>query len=125
MQRYILDTTLVPQLGKWYHLAAVSDGTTLLVYADLLDGQGFQVIGQLMLNPANDNSLRATGNWTCGRGWWNGNFVDHITGNLDNIRFSDVALSPSELLIVPEPSRMLLLGFAGLASVYMMRRRNR
>ena len=37
-------------------------------------------------------------NWTFGRGWYNGGFVDHIDGRMDNIRFSDVAL-PNEDLI--------------------------
>jgi hypothetical protein len=51
------------------------------------------------LNPNNDNALAAKSNvWTFGRGWFNGAFVDQITGNLDDIRFTDRALSPSEFL---------------------------
>jgi hypothetical protein len=41
--------------------------------------------------------------------------VDHIDGNLDNIRFSDVALTPAQFIQVPEPSALALLGLGGLA----------
>ncbi|MCX7865869.1 LamG domain-containing protein [Limisphaera sp. VF-2] len=121
-QRYILDSDFVPVAGRWYHLAAVSDGSTLQMWADKLDGNGFQLVGSLSLNPANDNRLRATGTWTFGRGWWNGNFVDHINGNLDNIRFSDVALTPAQFIQVPEPSVLTLLGLGGLTLFVRVRR---
>lgn len=121
-QRYILDSDFVPQAGQWYHLAAVSDGATLQMWADKLDGNGFQLVGSLTLNPANDNRPRATGTWTFGRGWYNGNFVDHIVGNLDNIRFSEAALTPAQLIQVPEPSVLALLGLGGLTLWGRMRR---
>ena len=38
-------------------------------------------------------SIENGSNWTFGRGWYGGNFVDHIDGYMDNIRFSDVALA--------------------------------
>jgi alpha-N-arabinofuranosidase len=113
--RYILDSDFVPEAGRWYHLAAVSDGTTLQMWADKLDASGFQLVGTLSLDPNNDNRLRATGTWTFGRGWFNGGFVDHINGNLDNIRFSDVALTPAQFIQVPEPSALALLGLGCLA----------
>ena len=121
-QRYILDSDFVPVAGQWYHLAAVSDGSTLQMWADKLDGNGFQLVGSLSLNPANDNRLRATGTWTFGRGWWNDMFVDHIVGNLDNIRFSEAALSPAQFIQVPEPSALALLGLGGLALFARVRR---
>lgn len=46
-----------------------------------------------------DNALASGGfNWTFGRGWFNNNFVDHITGYLDDVRFSDTALAPNQFL---------------------------
>lgn len=98
-QRYILDADFTVAAGQWYYLAAVSDGTTLTMYADKLDGNGYGVVGTLALNGANDNALAAPDEvWTFGRGWFNGGLVDHITGNLDDIRFTDRALEPTEFL---------------------------
>jgi hypothetical protein len=114
-QRYILDSDFAGEAGRWYRLVGVSDGLMLTMYADKRDGAGFQVVGSLAMDPLNDNSLRATGNWTFGRGYWGWWFVDHITGNLDDIRFSNVALTPD--LFIPEPATMLLLGLGGLSLI--------
>lgn len=98
-QRYLLDADFTPAAGQWYSLAAVSDGQTLTMYADKKDGAGFQVVGTLSLNPSNNNALAATDEpWVFGRGWFNGALVDHITGYLDDIRFTDRALAPTEFL---------------------------
>jgi len=43
-------------------------------------------------------------------------------GLLDEIRISDVALSPSQFLDVPEPHSIMLLG-AGIAALWMRGRR--
>ncbi len=100
-EHYEIFSSLVPVPGQWYHLAVVTDGDQLDMYADQLDGNGYQNIGTLNMVPGADHSLRPTGNWTFGRGWYNGGFVDHISGNMDDIRFSDVALSPHEFLHQP------------------------
>ncbi|MHC4206071.1 MAG: LamG-like jellyroll fold domain-containing protein [Planctomycetota bacterium] len=97
-EHYELFSSLVPEPGKWYHLAVVTDGDRLDMYADRFDGNGFQNIGTLIMAAGIDHSLLATGNWTFGRGWYNGNFVDHIDGNMDNIRFSDEALTTDQLI---------------------------
>jgi len=97
-ERYFLDSSLIPAAGQWYHLAAVGEGDLIEMYADSFDGYGFQKIGSLTMTPGVNHALRPTGNWTFGRGWHNGNFVDHIDGNLDNIRFSDVALTTDEFI---------------------------
>ena len=97
-EHYELYSSLIPEPGKWYHLAVVTDGDRLDMYADEFDGNGFQNIGTLIMAAGIDHSLLATGNWTFGRGWYNGNFVDHIDGNMDNIRFSDEALTTDQLI---------------------------
>jgi hypothetical protein len=122
-QRWILDGDYNVQINTWYALAAMSDGSTLSMWLD--DGSGYAQIGALDISaqtPA-QNALPATAlNWTFGRGWYNGGFVDHIDGKMDNIRFSDVALPVGELIAVPEPATASLVLLGGLA---VLARRNR
>lgn len=98
-QRYILDADFTVVASQWYYLAGVCDGSSLMMYADKLDGNGSQVVGTLALNTANDNALAASDDvWTFGRGWFNGALTDHISGNLDSIRFTGRALEPTEFM---------------------------
>jgi len=97
-ERCKLDSTLVPEAGRWYYFAAACDGSQVQMYADRLDGTGYQPAGTFDLEPGVDHALLATGNWTFGRGWWGGNFTDRIAGNIDDIRFSDTVLSIPQLL---------------------------
>ncbi|AQQ08304.1 Intracellular exo-alpha-(1-_5)-L-arabinofuranosidase [Sedimentisphaera cyanobacteriorum] len=100
-ERWILDSDFTAEADNWYHLAVTSDGQTLTMYCDKTDGRGFQVAGTLDISsqtPA-ENAMAATDySWTVGRGWYDGNNVDHITGFFDNVRFSDSVLSPSEFM---------------------------
>jgi hypothetical protein len=117
-QRWVMDGDYAPQANKWYGIAVVSDGVMLSMLLD--DGTGYQQIGSLDMSTQTvaQNALKSSAlNWTFGRGWYNGGFVDHIDGYMDNIRFSDVALSANQLIgIVPEPSSMLLM----LASIGLL-----
>lgn len=98
-QRYILDSNFAPAAGRWYNLAVVSDGETVTMYADQPDGEGYQQVGSVDMNDVGYNSLAATNyNWTFGRGWYDGNFVDHINGNIDDVRFTNEPLSSSQFL---------------------------
>ncbi|NLH15900.1 MAG: LamG domain-containing protein [Phycisphaerae bacterium] len=97
-ERYTMDTSLFPVAGQWYHLAIVAAGDTINIYADRLDGNEFQNVGTFNMTPGQDHALLATGTWTFGRGWFNGNQADAIMGNLDDIRFSDVALTPAQFI---------------------------
>lgn len=102
-QRVILDSDFAPVADQWYYVAVVSDGATVTMYCDKLDGNGVQVVGSTILSGATpaDNALAADPSgaiyWTIGRGWYNGSSADNITGYLDNIRFSDKALPSYQL----------------------------
>lgn len=104
--RWDLDGNHTVQTHTWYALAARSDGSTLSLWLD--DGSGYQQIGSLDISAQSeaDNALPAsTFNWTFGRGWYNGGFVDHIDGRMDNIRFTAAALDPQNLIpLLPAPA---------------------
>lgn len=123
-QRWILDGNYTVATNTWYAIAARSDGQTLSLWLD--NGTGYQQVGSLDISAQSiaQNALPGTANtWTFGRGWYNGGFVDHIDGRMDNIRFSDVALAPQDLIPlnpVPEPAATALLALGGLA---LLRRR--
>ncbi len=113
-----VNSSFIPDLNTWYHLAAVGDSTadTLTLY---VDGTS---VGQVsgfdgLLVPSTPTS------WTIGRGQFNGNPGDFFNGYLDEIRWSDEALSTSQFLnAIPEPSSAMLAGLAALGLVARRRR---
>jgi len=91
--------------GQWYHLAAVSDGSTLSLY--LNRGAGFNLVAQtdMTLSGSPNTALTAgagsgsdwdPGNWSVGRGLYAGAHTDRAYGFIDEVRISDAALPPSE-----------------------------
>lgn len=118
-RRWVLDGNYIAQPNKWYRLAVTSDGVTLKMYLD--DGTGYAEIGSLNISAQSvaANALPGTAlNWTFGRGWHNGSFVDRINGWMDNIRFSNGALAPDQLLGAPSAQLPWLYGdFTGNAFV--------
>ncbi len=96
---WILDGDYAPVANKWYALAVVSDGVTLSMWLD--DGAGYAQIGTLDMSSSAVEANAITNTaiaWTFGRGWYGGNQGDRIDGALDNIRFSDVALTSAQLI---------------------------
>lgn len=124
-ERVIIDTEFSPQANVWYGLAAVSNGTEVFLYADQSDGNGYQLAGSATFTGEGAaNSLASpNANWTFGRGWYNGGHVDRITGNMDNIRFTEGALEVGELMVIPEPSTYALLAGFGALGLSLLRRR--
>ncbi len=116
--------------GKWYNMAAVCDGSTLSLYlADDAAGTGYQLVAQtdLTLSGSTDTSLTAgndtdgndwhSGEWSVGRGLYNGGHGDRAYGYIDEVRISDTALETGEFLMVPEPATLALFGLGALAAV--------
>lgn len=121
--------------GHWYNIAAVSDGSLLSLYLDDVGaGTGYQLIAQtdMTLSGSPDTALTAgqgdgsdwdAGNWSIGRGLFDGNHGDRAYGFIDEVRISDSALSPGEFVFAPEPASLASLGLLGAIAVG--RRRNR
>jgi hypothetical protein len=103
------DTVLAHQ---WYHVAAVSNGSTVKLYVDSFNGQGYQEKASLdlttstnsaMINPGVDANGDTWG-WTLGRGRYgssddpNADHTDRFFGYIDEVRISDSAVAPASLL---------------------------
>jgi len=102
--RYQIESPYAAQAGVWYHIALVSDGATVSMYIDRNDGKGYALAAATGLStlPGANNALATQGGlWTFGRGWYDGRFVDHVHGCLDDIRFTEGALPPSRFLHAP------------------------
>ncbi|GMV98743.1 MAG: hypothetical protein AMXMBFR83_30910 [Phycisphaerae bacterium] len=121
--------------GRWYHAAAVSDGSTLSLYLnDVNAGTGYQLVAQtdMTLSGSPNTALTAgagdggdwdAGNWSVGRGLYAGGHGDRAYGFIDEVRISDSALSPGEFLFVPEPASLAALGL--LAAMSLRRNKGR
>jgi len=84
-------TTAEP--GTWYHVAVVGDATRGSVSLFVNGVEEGSATGYSGLYAPNGGS-----SWTIGRGQFNRRPADFVTGVIDEVRFSDAALSPSEFL---------------------------
>ena len=91
--------------NHWYHLAATSDGHRLRLYADTLNGRGYQVQADNALSDHGHNALsrgESMAEWTVGRGRNVELPAQQFLGLIDEVRISDVARSPAEFLFAPK-----------------------
>lgn len=95
--------------GRWYHVAGVSDGQQLRLYANALDGRGYQLVAQMDL-PADGSTALGTGGaeaeWAVGRGMAHNNWPgEWFKGWIDEVRICDIALQPSEFLFAEKDKK--------------------
>jgi len=116
--------------GHWYNMAAVSDGSLLSLY--LNSGAGYQLVAQTDMATSGSTNTALTagagdggdwdaGNWSVGRGLYAGGHGDRAYGFIDEVRISDSAMTPDQL-ITPEPASLAAFGFL---AVMALRRRGR
>ncbi|HEX8312064.1 MAG TPA: LamG-like jellyroll fold domain-containing protein [Chthoniobacteraceae bacterium] len=102
------------QDAKWHAVAATSNGSTLSLYRkNISNGDAnYTLLGTVDIsasaNPAMSTGTGDGADWDAGvftiaRGLYNGGHADRFVGHLDDIRFSDGALNPSELLYSAPP----------------------
>jgi hypothetical protein len=105
--------------GSWYNIAGVSDGSTLSLYVNNVLVASTPIVStdpRLAVGTTNGGDWHA-GEWSVGRGLYGGGHTDRGYGFIDEVRISNSALSPNELLMaVPEPATaaLVLIGFLGL-----------
>lgn len=95
------------QVGRWYHLAATSDGRVLRLYVDALDGCGYVLRAAKELPHSGSTALgkgQDKAEWTLGRAGNAGNPADWLRfwGWIDEVRISDIARQPTEFLFAPK-----------------------
>jgi hypothetical protein len=102
--------------GRWYYMAAVSNGSTLSLYlANVSAGTAPFLVAQtdMTLSGSPNRALAKgstsgsgwhTGAWSVGRGMYGGSRGDRAYGYIDEVRISDSALSVGQFLMMPKPT---------------------
>lgn len=86
------------QPGVWYDLAAISDGTTLRLFAKRSNEPAMQLLGQAPFHGAMKNG---GGVWTIGRGMYFNQVREQAYAWIDEVRISRDALPLDRLLTAP------------------------
>src|SRR5205085_11282497 len=87
--------------GTWYSLAAVSDGSTLKMYVNgsLVASTPFSSTDPRLAVGTTSGGDWHAGEWSVGRGLFNGGHTDRAYGFVDEVRISNTALNPSDFLV--------------------------
>ena len=94
--------------APWYHLVAVSDGSTLKLYVNnlLIASTDMTLSGspnRALAKGTTSGTDWNAGAWAVGRGLYAGGHTDRAFGLIDEVRISNSALAPGEFLFAPKP----------------------
>lgn len=99
--------------GSWNHVAFVLTETDAELYVAGESG-GYQLVdaisGEDFAGGSGEVLFNSDANFSIGRGAFNGGVADWSDALIDEVRVSDMALSPREFLFVPEPGSLTLCG---------------
>lgn len=106
--------------GTWYNMAATMDGTWLRLYVNNVEVAATDMTGSstntaltVGTNPGGSPGWQS-GAWTVGRGLYGGGHGDRAYGLIDDVRISDIGLTPDQLLMaIPEPTALSMAAVAG------------
>jgi hypothetical protein len=94
------------QVGQWYSVAATASTDELALWIKGPADVDYVLQGSMPINGAFHTVQDIA--WVVGRGMWNNAIVDWFDGLIDEVRISNVALSPSQFLGVqssaPQPA---------------------
>ena len=85
------------QPGRWYHVAATSNGRRLQLYVDANDGRGYRLRAGTALAAAGDTSLGSGGDaaeWSIGRGKSGRQAGGVVPGWIDEVRITTSPVRP-------------------------------
>ncbi|MCE9555690.1 MAG: protein kinase [Planctomycetes bacterium] len=89
--------------GRWYHLAAASDGQQLRLWVDAGDGGGLELQGGA---PFTGPLAQSPGEWSVGRGFSEGLPADDALMLIDEVRISASPLEPPQMLMYATPAEL-------------------
>ncbi|TWT35932.1 hypothetical protein KOR34_08290 [Posidoniimonas corsicana] len=105
---HLADSTTTAVAGEWYNLAATNDGSTLRFYVNGVEESATDLTltsTDTRLAALDESGIAgddATGDapyvWSIARGMYNDNHGDRVNGYIDDVRISDVALTPEQFL---------------------------
>lgn len=97
--------------SAWMHAAFVLTATSAELYLAGESG-GYQLVDAIyggdFAGTGGEALIASAGNFTVGRGMYNGNVADWADAKIDEVRISAAALSPSEFLFLPSPAATLV-----------------
>jgi len=108
-------------IDKWYHLAAVCNGCEVRL---LMKDNNALIHTEYANATLNGGGMAAIyGNWTIGRGQWNGGNADWANAIIDEVRINNKELLPMQLLAVqiPEPDIIWIMGIVVIMGVLGVR----
>ncbi len=81
-------------IKTWYHLACVCDGAAVRLFMKSPEDSQYNQMEATYV--AGGPMAHHSGNWSIGRGQWNGANADWANAIIDEVRISDIALLPSQ-----------------------------